>query len=152
MKNPILLMFLTLCAVTAAFGQKGKAATGLPKLVSSWGRTPSGNITPKQVISLADSSLRVNDNKGNEYPVSGFRINYTFLSTYKDSESGELKTSKEFRAFDFNDTTHLNQVWKESISDNVKSGDEILFNKITARQKNGKKLNAPDIRFRVMEK
>jgi len=147
-----ILIIATLVGSTTLALAQAKSSSAMPKLASTWGRNASGTLTPGQVAGLTDSSLRVHDDKGTNYPVAGFRINYTFVSTYKDQESGELKTTKEFRAFDFNDTTALTSVWKESIRENVKAGDEIVFNKILARQKNGKKVNAPSLTFKVADK
>ena len=149
MKSYPLIVILVLTSALAM--AQAKTSTGMPKLVSTWGRTASGNLKTDQLVRLTDSSLNVRDDKGNALAVAGFRINYSFLSTYKDQESGELKTTKELRAYDFNDTTALSTLWKESIRENAKAGDEILFNKITARQKNGKKYYAPDLRFKVSE-
>jgi hypothetical protein len=146
------ILFFVVLSMTCGYTMaQARQSAAMPKLTSSWGRTGSGNLSMEQVIRLTDSSLNVRDEKGNAWAVAGFRINYSFLSTYRDQESGEVKTTKELRTYDFNDTTALNTLWKESIRDNVKAGDEILFNKITARQKNGKKYFAPDLRFKVTE-
>jgi len=128
-------LIVTLILTSALAMAQAKSSAGMPKLISTWGRTASGNLKPDQVIRLTDSSMNVRDDKGAALAVTGFRINYTFMSTYKDQESGELKTSKELRVYDFNDTTALSALWKASISENVKAGDEILFNKITARHR-----------------
>jgi len=145
-----ILTLATLLFAFTASAQTPKATA--PKYFSSWGKVSSGDVQLAQLNHIVDSSLTVKDDKGNLLPVTGFRINYTFVSTYKDQESGELKTSKEFRAYDVTDGGLLTPMWKESIRDNAKAGDEIILNKVAARLKNGKKTYAPDIRLHVTEK
>ncbi len=124
----------------------------MPKLSTSWGKVMNGGLALDRLIQIVDSSLTVKDDMGASLPVTGFRINYTFISTYKDQESGELKTTKEFRAMDVTDGSILPDLWKESIRDNAKPGDDIVINKILVRQKNGKKTMAPDLRLHVTDK
>ena len=144
---------LTLASLFIVLGSAAQTTkTTTPKYFSSWGKVSSGNVALDQLNRIVDSSLTVKDDKGNILPVTGFRINYTFVSTYKDQESGELKTAKEFRAYDVTDGGVLTQMWKESIQENAKPGDEIVLNKIMARLKNGKKTYAPDIKLRVVDK
>ena len=101
--------------------------------------------------SIVDSSITVRDEKGNRYPITHFRINYSFQSSYKDDQTEQVKTVSDFRAFDFYDTALLSENWRESIKDNVKKDDEMLFDNITVRLKNGKKMLAPDLKLKVIQ-
>ena len=116
---------------------------------STWGPVGSGSSAAVQVASIAPAPILVKDAKGNPFPVSSFRINYKFKSTYRDDESGQLKSMSDLRVADFSNTAQLSQVWYESIKDNVKSGDTILINKILFRNASGKLQFAPDIRIAV---
>ena len=86
MKQILTLTSLFIVLTSAAQTQK----TNTPKYSSSWGKVTSGNVALDQLNRIVDSSLTVKDDKGNILPVTGFRINYTFVSTYKDQESGVL--------------------------------------------------------------
>jgi hypothetical protein len=102
-----------------------------------------------QVQQLVDSPLVAVDEKGVRYPVIGFRINYTFRGSYKDEETGQTRVVKDFRAYDFDKTDRLTDLWKESVRDNARKEDDILFNNIRVRLKNGKSTYAPELRFLV---
>jgi hypothetical protein len=82
----------------------------------------------------------VKDQKGNSYVITRFRINYTFATTYTDSETQQRKSFKDFRAADFYDTAKLPEVWRNSIRDNAKKDDEVIINNIIIKLKNGKKM------------
>ena len=93
---------------------------------------------------IVDSAITVRDDKGNRYPVVRFRINYTFTSTFRDSETQKMKTIRDFRAADFFDTPRLSEVWAASLKDNAAKDDEVIINNVIIRLKNGKKLMVPE--------
>lgn len=112
----------------------------------SLGGYADGNVPAATFKKIVDSALTVRDNKGNRYPVTRFRINYTFASSYTDSETQQKKTFKDFRASDFYDTDLMSDAWRASIRDNAKAGDQVILNNIIIRLKNGKKLMVSDWR------
>lgn len=116
---------------------------------SSWGPVGNGTAPAAQIAAIAPAAVLVKDNTGKLYPVNTFRINYKFKSTYRDDESGQIKSMADLRVGDFNNTAQLSPVWAESIKDNVKAGDTILFNKILFRNAKGKLQLAPDLKIAV---
>jgi hypothetical protein len=151
MKN-VLLITILFAAPCLAFSQQKatKPATApVPKLTMRWGNRTSGDLTAAQVQQLVDSPLVAVDEKGIRYTVNGFRINYSFKGSYKDEETGQTKQVKDFRAYDFDKTDRLTDPWIESIRDNARKDDEIIFNKILVGLKNGKFVFAPDLKFTV---
>ena len=148
MKNLVITFFLAL-AFSTAFSQT--KLTPAPKLTVSFGGIKSGNASTESIKKIVDSAITVKDEKGNTYPLTHFRINYMFKSSYKDEETEQTKTSNELRVFEFYDTAVLSDNWKESIRDNVKLGDELLINNISVRLKNGKKMLAPEYRLKVTQ-
>jgi hypothetical protein len=145
-----MLMFsfaVTLSAQTKTSATKST----IPKLRVSLGGYPGGEITSDIMKSIVDSSIVVRDEKGNRYPVTHFRVNYFFRSSYKDEQTEQVKSVQDFRAFDFYDTPMLSENWRESIKDNVKKDDEMLLDNITVRMKNGKKLLAPELKLKVIQ-
>jgi hypothetical protein len=116
---------------------------------SYWGPIKSGNISAEQIKAILATAIFVKDNKYQSYIVSGFRINYSFKGSYKDEETGDTKLMKDLRVNDFNNKNTLPLPWIESIKDNIKSGDVILFNKILFRNKEGRLQMAPDIKITV---
>lgn len=116
---------------------------------SYWGPIASGNAPAAQVAGTAPAALHVKDNNGQVYQVSSFRINYRFKSTYRDDESGSVKTMNDLRVSDFSGTAQLPEYWAASIKDNIRNGDQIIFNKILFRNKSGKLQMAPELRITV---
>jgi hypothetical protein len=109
----------------------------------------TGNALAAQIAAIAPAAILVRDNAGKLYPVNAFRINYKFKSTYRDDESGQTKSMNDLRVGDFNNTAQLSQVWAESIKDNVKPGDTILFNQVLFRNVKGKLQLAPALKIVV---
>jgi len=144
MKN-LFLCFMVLVFISPLSAQSKKVLIdSTPQFIITLGGLNVGSILPDQLKKHIDSAIIVKDKKGNQYPVVRFRINYSFTNTYRDSETELMKKTKDFRAADFYDTAFLTPNWAESIKDNVKPGDELLFNWILVRLKNGKKFMVPD--------
>lgn len=139
MKNLALTLLL---AVSVSFASaQTKPATTKPVVYTvSIGGFRDANIAADQFKRITDSAITVRDDKGNAYPVVRFRINYTFATTYTDSETQQLKNFKDFRAADFYDTNKLPEVWSNSLKDNAKKNDEVIINNVIIRLKNGKKM------------
>lgn len=139
-----------------AFSQNKKKVDTKPIVVAAplmytsvWGPIKNGEALSAQVVSTLPAPLLVKDNTGVAYSVSGFRINYSFKSTYKDEETQQAKSIKDFRVMDINHSNKLTSDWIESIKDNIKPGDQILFNKILFRNASGKLQYAPDLKITV---
>ncbi len=139
--KPILIIILTILSLQIQ-GQQKTAPKALPvtAYVASMGGNKSGDISTDLFKKVIDSGLVVTDDKGNSFPVTRFRINYTFVASFTDGESQQKKDFKDFRAGDFYDTNMLSEDWRGSIKDNAKKGDQVIINNITIRLKNGKKL------------
>lgn len=156
MKNFLTLM-LCLLAVYSGIAQQKPAKTTKPTtstapvLKAQWANKPAGNLKLADLRQQVDSPLVALDEKGNRYKVVGFRINYTFKGSYKDEETGLTKTMTDFRALDFDGTDRLSDLWRESVRDNAKKDDEILFNKVLVELKNGKRMMAKDLRYVVVQ-
>jgi hypothetical protein len=152
----LFLIFLLTVSLTTVFSQVKKKPVDKPleKSVpivysSHWGPITSGNISAEQIKAILAAAIFVKDNNYQSYIVSGFRINYSFKGSYKDEETGNTKSMKDLRVNDFNNKNTLPQPWIESIKDNIKPGDIILFNKILFRNKEGRLQMGPDIKITV---
>ncbi len=155
MKYLFLILLLTVSLTTAYSQVKKKPVEKVEEkpvpvvYTSYWGPITSGNISGEQIKAILAAAIFVKDNKYQSYIVSGFRINYSFKGSYKDESTGDTKSMKDLRVNDFNNKNTLPQPWIESIRDNIKPGDVILFNKILFRNKEGTLQMAPDIRIAV---
>ncbi|HSF44583.1 MAG TPA: hypothetical protein VLA58_01190 [Chitinophagaceae bacterium] len=143
----LFLFLLVSFGVAAQAQQKPKTTTTAPvKYSVSLGGYSNADVSADVFKAIADSALTVKDSKGNKYPIVRFRINYTFIATFTDSETQQRKDFKDFRASDFYDTNMLSEVWRGSIRDNAKKGDQVLINNIIIRLKDGKKMMVSDFR------
>ena len=149
-------MLLLTVSLTTAFTQVKKKPVDKPVeksvpivYTSYWGPITSGNISAEQIKAILAAAIFVKDNKYQSFIVTGFRINYSFKGSYKDEVTGDTKSMKDLRVNDFNNKNTLPQPWIESIKDNIKTGDVILFNKILFRNKEGRLQMAPDIKITV---
>jgi hypothetical protein len=142
----VLLFILVLACTVARAQQKPKATPSPVKYTVSLGGYPNADVSAEIFKKIIDSALTVKDSKGNVYPVTRFRINYTFAAIFTDSETQQKKDFKDFRVSDFYDTNTLSEVWRGSIKDNAKKGDQVLINNIIIKLKDGKKLMVPDFK------
>jgi hypothetical protein len=145
MKNLIALVLLCAFVMSSkAQTKKPAPAATLVTYTVTLAGFKDGNITAEQFKKVIDSPLVVKDQKGNSYVITRFRINYTFATTYTDSETQQRKSFKDFRAADFYDTPKLPEVWRNSIRDNAKKDDEVIINNIIIKLKDGKKMMVPE--------
>ncbi|MBX3257785.1 MAG: hypothetical protein KF862_26890 [Chitinophagaceae bacterium] len=151
-----LLLFFVLALATSANAQTQKpkssapAEPAIPKVTVSIGGYKGGNITSDILSGIVDSSVTVRDGKGTTYQVVRFRVLYKFKSTYDDPDTGQKKAFDDMRTNDFSNTAVMSELWRQSIKDNVKKGDEMIFDNIIVKLKNGTRLMAPPVTFKVI--
>ncbi|MFT3746802.1 MAG: hypothetical protein QM768_00730 [Agriterribacter sp.] len=127
-----------------------KAKPVFPKINMSIGGLKGGDISPEMLSKIVDSVLIAKDENATTYSIVRFRLFYKFKSTYQDEESGQKKSSDDMRTSDFTNTSVLPELWRASIKDNIKKGDEMIFDNIIVVLKNGSKIMAPSIKFKVI--
>lgn len=155
--NKFFFAFFLVVAVSAsAQTQKPKpkpatpAETSFPKVSVSLGGYKGGNVTSDILSAIVDSAIVVKDSKGTAYQLVRFRVLYKFKSTYDDPETGQKKKSDDMRTTDFSNTAVMSELWRQSIKDNVQVSDEMIVDNIIIKLKNGTKLMAPSITFKVI--
>lgn len=108
----------------------------------------SGDWTKELVRALIDSPLVVKDDKGKSYPIVRFTLNYTFSSVYVDGQTKQKKVRKDFRSQTF-ESSLISEVWRNSIKDNARNGDVMVFNDVIIRMPDGKKRLVDDITINI---
>ena len=154
MNRSIILFFglMFFAAMPAVAQQKTtKPSTSMPVLKTRWGNTLGGPVSVTQLKQIVDSPLVVFDSKGKRYAVTALTVRYWFNVSYKDEESGLQKTMREFRTVDLDGTDRLNELWRESIRDNVKAGDELVITRILVTIPGNKRILAPDLKATIRE-
>lgn len=127
-----------------------KAKTAFPKITMSIGGLKGGNINAETLAKIVDSALVARDESSNNYSIIRFRVFYKFKSTYQDEDSGQKKSTDDMRTSDFTNTAVMPELWRSSIKDNIKKGDEMILDNIIVLLKNGSKVMAPAITFKVI--
>ncbi len=125
------------------------ATPAAPKVWTAIGGFKGGNITPELLSRAIDSALMVRDDKGNTYPITRYRVFYKFRSSYTDPETGQTRTVPDMRVNDFTEPV-MSENWRGSIKDNAAKGDEMIIDEIIIRLKDGKKMMAPALRFKLI--
>ena len=148
----LIYLFLFFSVTTApAQNNKTPAPAALPKITITIGGFKGGDITRDILSRIIDSSLVARDQKGNKYPVVRFRSIYKFKSSYEDPATGERKVTDDMRVNDFSDTVVMSEQWRQSIKDNIIKGDQMILDNVIVQLKNGTKIMAPVITFKVIQ-
>lgn len=142
-------MFLVSANLSAQKNKVPESSVPYPKITASLGEYKGGNISAEILIRIIDSSLTVLDEKGNQFTIVRFRSIYKFKSSYEDPQTGERKVTDDMRVNDFSNTNMMTELWRQSIKDNVKQGDQMILDNIIVRLKNGSKMMAPPTTFIV---
>ena len=137
------------CLSFLADAQQKNQTQVFPKLTVTLGGLKTGKATVSQLKQHIDSALYAVDEKGARYPVIRFRLLYFFDSEFEDAETAVSITKREFRAMDFYDTDRLSEIWRASIRDNVKKGDELRISNVAVRLKNGKSTYTPELKLGI---
>ena len=145
MKKLLILSLFGLFAVSG-FSQNGKPA---PKFQAFLAGSKGGDMTVAELKRIIDSAVVVKDEKGLSYPIARFAVGYRFTSTYQDEATGEKKATSDFRSQEYSNENKMSELWRESVKDNIRSGDELLLFNISVRMKNGKKMMVNQISFKV---
>jgi hypothetical protein len=142
MKFFFLLAFFSLAA--SSIGQtkptpkpaiKGK----VPVVTASLGGMQSGTYGVGAGKILIDSALVLKDEKGRTYAISRCSFMYKRKMVHVDESSGEkvVKTSWEYLAKELRNNEQLDDFWRSTIKEDLKSGEELIFGNIMADTKQG---------------
>ncbi|HRN57068.1 MAG TPA: hypothetical protein PLL71_11480 [Agriterribacter sp.] len=148
-------IYLLLCFSTATVlaQHNKKPATAPPPLSEvtiTIGGFKGGDIASDILSRIIDSSLVARDGKGNQYTIVRFRSIYKFKSSYEDPETGARKITDDMRINEFSGTGIMTELWRQSIKDNITRGDQMILDNIIVQLKNGNKIMAPAITFKVI--
>ncbi|HEX5024007.1 MAG TPA: hypothetical protein VFV68_01990 [Agriterribacter sp.] len=145
------LSFIVLTAFAQNKAQPAPTTAALPHIAITIGGFKGGDITSEIFSRIIDSTLTARDEKGNKYYIVRFRSIYKFKSSYEDSETGQRKVTDDMRVNDFKDTDRMSELWRQSIKDNIAKGDEMILDNIIVQLKNGSKIMAPVLSFKMIQ-
>jgi hypothetical protein len=152
----ILFLAIALFSTSAQTTQKNQTgqkkdpnASGLPKLSTKLGSFAGKSLLALQLKPFIDSALRVVDEKGIQYEIDSYQLFYR-----KKEETFNDETNK--KEYFFYTLTYKNsgpvlpESWRNSIKLSLKKDEEISFEQIIVKDKNGKLILAPDYNIQVL--
>ena len=123
--------------------QKYKA----PKLKCSLGnRSDTSVVSVDEALQLIMLPLTVIDDKKNNYSVSSYQCLYKRRAVTENEETGKVSPITSVVAQVFK-TTPLPEVWKKTITEQLRSGEEIFFFDIVAKDAQGHLAFAPNLKL-----
>ena len=155
LKNTVVLIgFLT--TATIAIAQKPKPAVVRtatvqkfkpPKLKSSLGtRSDSVGVSVDEAVAIITLPINITDDKKSAYTISSYQCMYKRKGVTENEENGKVSPTTSVVANLFK-TTPLPEIWKKVITEELKTGEEILFFDIVVKDALGRLMFAPNIKL-----
>lgn len=121
-----------------------------PKLHTSIGTQKDSVVTAgvSEVTNLITLPLVVTDDKKNSYTVSSYQCIYKRKAVTEDEESGKVSPVTSIVVQRFT-TTPLSEIWRKTISEQLKAGEEISFFDIVVKDAQNHLMFAPNIKILV---
>jgi hypothetical protein len=121
-----------------------------PKLISMLGnRSDSINVlTVDEALQIVQLPIKVTDDKKTAYTISSYQALYKRKAVTEDEKSGRVSpvvssVSELFK------TTPLPSIWINTISEQLRAGEELYFFDIVVKDAQGRLMFAPDIRLKI---
>lgn len=147
------LFFLCLMLAGTQLMAQTKPATTpykVPKLYTQLGEfRDSVSISVGEAEKSIGQTLKIFDDKKGAYTVSSYQFLYRKKGVTENEETGKVSptstiVSQRFKA------TPLPQIWIDTIREEVKSGEELFFFDVIAKDAQGRVMYAPDFKIKVL--
>lgn len=160
MRNPskaILILLITSFFVQAGMAQKNvvkKQPTPAkifkaPKLHSYLGiYKDSVSISADLAENNIAAPLKIYDDNKVEYQISSYQFLYKKITVTENEENGKISASSSIASARFV-VTPLPDLWVNQIREQVKSGEELYFFDIIAKDAHGRVMYASDLKIKV---
>ncbi len=122
----------------------------LPKLYTSLGTKKDTLITAgvDETTALINQPLSVTDDKKAVYTISSYQCLYKRKAVTEDEESGKVSPITSIVVQQFK-TTPLSEIWRKTISEQLKAGEEITFFDIVVKDAQNRLMFAPSLKISV---
>lgn len=134
---------------------QNKTTTGTPKfkppkLTTSLGplKDTIVNIPVQQAEIVIGLPLKIYDAKKVEYTVSSYNFLYRKKVVTEDEQTGKVSPASSMTSNIFK-TTPLPGIWVNTIKEQVKSGEELFFFDVIAKDPQGRVMYAPNLKIHV---
>ena len=120
-----------------------------PKLTSSLGaRSDSATIVVDEALQLIRLPLKITDDKKNTYTISSYMVMYKRKAVTEDEATGKVSPTTSNVAQLFRETP-LSELWKTILTEQLRSGEEIFFFDVIAKDTQGRLMFAPDLKLKI---
>jgi len=153
----VLTLVLAL-SLTTAMAQKPKPAPAKPagfqkytppKLVSMLGiRTDTATVVIEEALQLVRLPLRITDEKKNIYSISSYQVMYKRRAVTEDEQTGKVSPVMS-NVGDVFKTTPLSPLWIKILTEQMRSGEELHFFDIVAKDAQGRLMFAPELKIKI---
>ena len=151
------VLFCLLLITTAAIAQKPKPGKPKevvtvqkfkpPKLKCTLGNRFDTTVVPvDEALLLVKLPLVITDDKKTAYTISSYQCMYKRKGVTEDEQSGKISATSNVVAQLFK-TTPLSDIWITTISEQLKSGEEIGFFDIVVKDAQGHLMFAPNLKL-----
>ena len=130
---------------SATASQKFKA----PKLYTSLGSfKDSSFVSVEQAASIIAMSLKIVDDKKNEYPVSSYQFLYKRKVVTEDEQTGKVSPASSISSSRFT-TSPLPELWINTVREELKPEEELYFFDVIAKDSQGRVMYASNLKIMV---
>jgi hypothetical protein len=147
------VFFLCLMLAGTQLMAQTKPATApykVPKLYTQLGEfRDSVSITMAEAEKSVGQELKIFDDKKGVYTVSSYQFLYKKKGVTENEETGKVSPTTTIVSQRFK-TTPLPQVWIDNVRQEVKSGEELYFFDVIAKDAQGRVMYAPDFKIKVL--
>ncbi len=152
-----LLVFLFSIALSPVWAQQGKPVNTkpqsqkykLPKLFTTLGtHKDSVTVAREEGIALLAQPLMVMDDKRAVYSISSYQCLYRRQGVTEDEVSGKVSPATSIVTELFR-TTPLPDLWKNILTEQLRSGEELFFYDVIVKDDSGRLMFAPTFKIKV---
>ncbi len=153
MKHIKQIFFLCLLLSGMQVMAQTKPATApykVPKLYTQLGEfRDSVSISAAAAENSIGQTLKVFDDKKGVYTISSYQFLYKKKGVTENEETGKVSPTSTIVSQRFK-TTPLPQIWIDNVREEVKSGEELFFFDVIAKDAQGRVMYAPDFKIKVL--
>jgi hypothetical protein len=120
-----------------------------PKLTCMLGiRTDTASVYVEEALQLIKLPLKITDDKKNVYTISSYQVMYKRRAVTEDETTGKV-TPIMSNVSDLFRETPLPALWTKILTERMRTGEELHFFDIVAKDAQGRLMFAPELRIKI---
>ena len=119
----------------------------VPKLITYLGNFKDTMfVSPQVADSLLGVSFKISDAKNTPYSISSYSFLYRKIVATEDEQTGKVSNTTSVKSSLFK-ASPLPQLWQNVIRENLRTGEELLFFDVIAKDAQGRVMYAPNLKL-----